>query len=506
MPEIENRKDSPIVTVIGIITLIAALFAVVLLLVPQSIWNLMSSMVDFKPAMGLFGSEFVGFDNYHQAIAMPIFAAGFRSTLSHAFISAALLFLSSIATGYLLLAVGKIRWLRHGLCTLLLIPLVIPGELIANAALSTRLVPLEANAGTGLLLAAICTIRYIGLPALLVSAAISHGKRSWSVPLLAGGATSLGLFALLGMFDFDFLWHLPPTLDQAQGLNTIAFGISFANVQYDIGAAINTILIMITAFLLLLAAWPITMLLKRLFPWGVEPSEAPIRQRLVALVIPGAAVSFVAIALAILSAFADARELAQYTGLPIYVLLAVFTAGCNTVLCYCLARPAICSGKAGRPVMLCVLVILTFITAGNTPVPCGEFFLFHYLGLADTWFAIALSGIASVWGVWPLIFAAKSLGIRSNTDWFRRMWKPSLALFALQAAMLMNNSMPSLIYLNRKTLLHPLVLAFQQTQSGGFMNPALLALLTLAVPVALLLTVRTAFNEKDSLGLFLPGR
>ena len=55
-------------------------------------------------------------------------------------------------------------------------------------------------------------------------------------------------------------------------------------------------------------------------------------------------------------------------------------------------------------------------------------------------------------------------------------------------------------------MLHPLIMATQPMAQGGLMNPALLTLMTTALPVLLLLIVRTAFREEESLGLFLPGR
>lgn len=508
MLETVKPKDSTITVIIGIITLVLALLAIAVLVVVPAAYNLLLSLKDFRIPSGIFGSPWIGLKNFEYAFSHP-FVISLRWTFLHAFIASILLFVASVATGYILTAVGKARWLRHALCTLLLIPMLIPAEIWVQAFVDLklyRLISTSPEIVAGSILSAWCAIKYIGLPALLVTAAASHGKRTWSVPLMAGGAVSLALFALLGRFDIGFMRQMPPTLYAVLGIESFTYRISLMSMQYGVGASINVLLSLISGILMAIVAFPVAIMVRRLFPADKKPDETRMKDRLVSLAIPGAVAVLAAIALSV-SAFSsgfDGSGMQVYANLPIYIILAFVGAAVNTVLCYLLARSAVCSGKVGNIILTAVLVLLTAI--GQNTVPLGEYMLFRSMGFMSTWFAILFSGMGTVWGVWPLVFAAKGMGVATNADWFRRMWKPAIALFAIQAALMMNDTLPSMLYMSRADQLHPLMILLRGGMAGSPPNVALSVLLAMAVPVALLLIVRTVMNEKDSLGLFLPGR
>ena len=502
-----KKKEPVMLIVIGIVLLIGALIAALVLVVLPAIFNLVMSFQVYTFSRGLANSTWVGLKNYQIALTNPTILRGIISSLTHGLFSALLLFASSLFTGYLLLAVGRIRWLRIGLSTLLLIPLFIPADILAQAFIRLRLYQGPADTGMSLLIAAFCTVRYIGLPAILVSTAISRGKRSWSVPLMAGGASSLLVFALLGLFDFAFVRMMPPMLNEILVLDQYNTLSIFSKGQLSQGAAASVLLAVLRGLLILLTAFPIGLMAKRLFPKDRQSDRGAIKDRLLALILPGGAALFAAVALAAMAIPGiQGGELALYGSLPIYIIIAFVAAGINTALCYCLARQVATTGKTGKAVMLCVLVVLTILTAGEGPISIGKYLLVRGIGALKTWYAILLSCIGVVWGVWPLVVAARAMGVHNNTDWFQRMWKPSLALFAVQAALLMNNSIASLMFQGKKNMIHPLILATQRMAQGGLMNPALLTMMTTALPILLLLIVRTAFREEESLGLFLPGR
>ncbi len=502
------KKKEPIaLTVIGIVLLVGALIAALVLVVLPAIVNLIMSLQNYSVGKGLLNSQWMGLHNYQIMLTNPAATQGIISSLRHGLFSGLILFASSLVTGYLLLAVGKIRWLRIGLSTLLLIPLFIPADIFAQVFIRLRLFLSPADTGMSLLIAAFCAVRYVGLPAILVSAAIGRGKRSWSVPLLAGGASSLLVFALLGLFDYPFIRMMPPMLNEILALDQYNIFSIFSKGQFGQGAAASVLLAVLRGLLILITAFPIGLMAKRLFPKDSQSDGGALKDRLLALILPSGVVLLAAVVLAALAIPAiQGGELALYGSLPIHIIIAFVAAGINTVICYSLARPVATSGKAGKAMMLCILVLLTILTAGEGPLSVGKLEMIRGLGAFNTWFALLLSGIGAVWGVWPLIVAARAMGVRVNNDWFRQMWKPSLALFAAQAALLMNNSITSLAYQGRRDMLHPLILATQRMEQGGLMNPALLTLMTTALPVILLLIVRTAFREEESLGLFLPGR
>jgi hypothetical protein len=497
-----KQKESPALLAVGIVTLVLSLGFVSFFLLRPLLSTLLISVENFKIPKG-FSSPFVGLENYIKAFGMPGFAAGLTSSVFHSFCTALILFLFSLATGYVLLVIGRIRWLRHALCTLLLIPLVIPAEIWFWWFVELKLYIGSADFTTALLLSAWCAIKYVGLPALLVTAVVSRGKRAWPVPLLAAGNVSLALFALLGRFDFGFMRQMPPTLYPLLGIDVLAYRVSIVNMQLGVGAAMSVTLQVLTGILLAAVAFPVAVMLKRLFPAGLAPDDAKIKDRLISLIAPVAAVLAGSAALLAAAASGGAGNLSALAAYPIYFAAAIFGAAANTALCFFLARPAATSGKAGTAVMTAVLIALT--AAGASAISIGEYISVRGFGLMNTWFAVFLSGIGAVWGVWPLLIAAKGAGIETNADWYKRMWRPAIALFAVQLMFAINNTPPSLLYEANPANIHPLILGLRQlAEDRGAMYPV--ALVTMAVPVALLLAVRTALNEKDSLALFLPGK
>ncbi len=506
-----QKKDPIALTVVGIVLLIGALIAALVLVVLPALTELLISLTAYKPLQGLFGSAWVGLGNFQRIFSDQNFVTTISPTMAYGLMSSLMLFVTSIVTGYLLLAVGKIRWLRIGFSTLLLIPLFIPSEVLANLFFRTRLIPTPSNIGVLLLMIALCTVRYVGLPAILVSAAISRGKRSWSVPLMAGGVAALLVFSLMGLFDFPFMRLMPIRMIGLWGMDAYSYR-NLVGGGFGQGAAAQIITAIIRGFLLLLTAFPIGLMIKRLFPQGIAADGDTIKDRMQALILPG---GVVLLASGVLAAMAlpsiAAGRFSLYGSLPMYILIAFVSAGINTILCYCLARPAVTAGKGGKTAMLLVLALLTMLTAGEGPLSVARYILYRGISFTNPWLAILLSGIGAVWGVWPLIVAGRAMGVHNNTDWFRRMWKPSLALFAMQAALLMNSGMTSFVYHNMQDIRdmnHPLIATTQMIMknTNAVSDLALLTLMTTALPILLLLIVRIAFREEESLGLFLPGR
>lgn len=504
MLAVTKQKSSTAVTIIGIITLIFALgFVAVFLLIPAAV-TLMTSMQKSTFTGGLFTSPFVGLDNYGRLLQQKALYTSLWWTVRFSAFGGVALFILALAFGYLTLACGRIRWLRHALCTLLLLPLAVPGELWAQA-FYRLFAPQGIN--SILLISMWSAAKYIGLPVLLVAAACGHGKRKWTVPLLAGGAAALALFAAFGRLDYTFLRQFQLGGAGPLSLDLMTYRYGLINMQLGIGAVVSVLQWVICFVLLAAVAFPVAIMLKRLFPDGIAPDPAKLKDRLIGLIAPGCLLLLGAAALAIVAGVngIGGDTASTYATYPLYITFAIFGAFVNTLVCFLLARPAASAGKAGKIVMTAVLLCLTAV--GMSAIPLGEYLTARSIGMVGTWFAVAFSGIGSVWGVWPLVFAAKGMGISNGTEWFKRMWKPAIALFAVQLMLQMNNTVPSMLYENRASNLHPLFLAAQQMlQVGNTTNTALLLLAVMAIPVALLLIVRTALDEKDSLALFLPGK
>lgn len=507
MTEQTKRRDSTVIIVIGIVTLILALGFTALFLVFPAAGSGLLSLKQFNMMNGLFNSPWTGLANYAQLFQAPAFRASLLWTGEYAAASAGMLFALSLVAGVLLTAAGEIRWLRHALCTLLLLPLVVPGELWAQA---FRAAFSADGAKSVWLMAFWSALKYIGLPALLATAALSHGKRRWTVPLLSGGVAALALFALCGRADYTFLRALYAPGGPV-GIDEFVLRTAMMQMRLSLGAAAQVTQVAIHALALAAAAFPVFVMLRRLFPAASAPDATRIRDRLVSLAAP---VALLPAAFAVSLVYSLIRGTSNipwafFSSLPVYVLLALFSSFCNTVLCFCLARPAACGSRAGKPAMAILLLLLTAVSIPAYTM--GEYLIFRSLGFVNTWFAVALSGIGSVWGVWPLVFAARGMGVQTGTDWFKRMWKPAVALFAVQAALRMNDTTPSLIYINEAPNQHVLLALsnVMQLNQTTVINPFMLLMIVaavMAVPVALLLTVRTVFDEKDNLALFMPGK
>lgn len=496
MQDNAKRKDSPAIVIISVVTFALALTGAAVLLLIPSVSNVIGSFKDHMVFRGLYGSPWVGLMQYRQIFSDAGFTQSLFATIRHTMLSVAFVFAFSLAAGYLIYAAGRVRWLRHALCTLLLLPLVIPGEVWARAYFSIYTLD---TAGDAVLVAAWCSVKYLGLAALLTSACLSRGNRSPLAPLLSSCFAALVVLALFGKFDYSFLRQLPPMLRELAGADDYVFRTSILMMRLGSGSAANTVLGVIRTLLLAAAIWPAALIIRKLFSGGGGGNEAGMKHRLVSLaVVAGAAALAAALYLSAAPSSAGPGARA-FAGAPLYVFLALAWALLNTILCYLLAQPVVCMGKKGRIASGAVLLALTAL--GMLAAPIGEFMLFGNLGAVNTFFAVALSGIASVWGAWALVIAARGMDVSTNTEWYTRMWRPALALFAAQAALRFTDTMPSLLYMSRAAYLNPL-LSIGLDKAGAPPAGALAALL--AVPVALLLAARTALDEKDNLGMMLP--
>jgi ABC-type glycerol-3-phosphate transport system permease component len=504
-----KRKDSSTVSAAGTVSLVLGLLLVLVFLVAPAVYSLLISCTQYDAAKGLAASAPVGFQNYLTILG----DYGYQKAIGWTFLYSAMvgisLFAWSLLAGYLLLAAGKVRWLRHALCTALLLPLLIPQELWA--VLFLKLFTAKGGESTALL-ALWSSLRFIGLPALLVSAALSHNNRSRALPLLAGGIASIVLFVLLGRLDYSYLGMLCPRTMPSMDL--YIYRSLTDSFMMSTRSATQIINIVIRCALLAAAAWPLAKLAGQLFPAGCAPDETSRKDRLVSLIVPGVIVVLAAVALGIaaLSIGTIGGESSLYTSLLPYIATAVLSAAVNTAICLLLARFASSAGEKGRRTIAILLLLLTALSM--SVISIGEYFIFLSFGLLNTFWAVALSGIGSVWGVWPLLLAAKGMGISGGAGWFRRMAKPTLALFAAQVMLLMNNITPSLLYMTQGQNTHPLSIVHQLYQAtpmgvslvGALPNLALMALATMAVPVVLLLVIRTVMSDKESLGILLPGK
>ncbi len=485
---------------IGILAFVVALLVAGALAAAPAIGTLVLSFQEYSMAQG-FSSPFVGLRNYQTLLQAHGYGLSVLHSAQFAGLSALTLLAAGALAGYALRALAP-RWLRHALCTLLLIPLLVPGEFWAQAFFAVF--PTTAVQSM-VALALWCGVKYVGLAALLTTAALGHGNRSTTLPLLSAAAVALGLFALLGLQDYAFLRQMSPLSAMRDNIDRFIFNQGIFDSSFSMASATTMVAIALRAVLLASVAFPVAALLRRLFPENAETAPTTGKDRARALLAAGAVALVGVIVLAVAARSGAAGGLAGNLAVyPLYVALALVGAAANTALCFCLARPLVTAKPAARVAATAAMLALTAL--GAVPVSMGEFMQFRYGGMVNTFFPVLLSGIGSTMGVWALVFAARAMGVRTDGEWFRRMWRPALALLAIAAALRMNDTMPSMLYLMQLDMLHPLlamrVVAEQAGPSAA--NFPLVTVVTMAVPVVLLLAVRTVFTERETVGLAVP--
>ena len=497
---------------IGLIAFWAALVIAVALIALPAIGTFLLSFQNYRMTQGFF-SPFVGLRNYQALFQSPEYGVSLLQTIKFSALSALTLFAAGALAGYLLRGIA-LRWLRHALCTVLLVPLLVPGGLWAHAFFAV----FSTQAVQSLVLLALwCGIKYIGLAALLVTAALAQGNRSATAPLLSAGAGALGLFALLGLQDYMFLRMLSPLSAMQSSMDMFIYHSAFTLAQLSVSSALTMLAVVLRAVMTAIVAWPVAALLLRLFPKKAEALQTTTKDRLLSLLAAGAVTVAILVVLAVVSRGAPLASMANVLHIyPVYILLAFVGAAVNTGLCYCLARPVITARlPALRGGSTAFLLLLTAL--GAAPIFAGGYLQARALGLVNTFFPVLFSGVGSVLGAWPLVFAARAMGVTDDAQWRQRMWRPSLALLAVSAALRMNDAVPSTIYLPQADLMHPLQALSNIQSSLSFLQKvgqeptlplfsiiALIALVSLLLPTILLLVVRTVFTEQETLGLGLP--
>ncbi len=485
---------------IGVLTFVLALLVAGVLAAGPAIGTLILSFQEYNMALG-FSSPFVGLSNYQTVLQAYGYGLSVLHSVQFAGLSALTVLIAGALAGYALRALAP-RWLRHALCTLLLIPLLVPGDLWAQAFLTV----FPATAVQSMAALALwCGVKYAGLAALLTTAALAHGNRSAAAPVLSAAAVALGLFALLGLQDYAFLRQMSPLSAMRDNIDRFIFNQGIFDSSFSMASATTMVAIALRSVLLASVAFPVAALLRRLFPENAEAAPTTGKDRARALLAAGAVALVGVIVLAVAARSGAAGGLAGNLAVyPLYVALALVGAAANTALCFCLARPLVTAKPAAR--MAATAAMLGLTALGAVPVSMGEYMQFRYGGMVNTYFPVLLSGIGSTMGVWALVFAARPMGVRTDGEWFRRMWRPALALLAIAAALRMNDTMPSMLYLMQLDMLHPLlamrVVAEQAGPSAA--NFPLVTVVTMAVPVVLLLAVRTVFTERETVGLGVP--
>ncbi|RAV19571.1 ABC transporter permease [Paenibacillus contaminans] len=249
---------------------------------------------EFVPARGLFGSEWVGLDNFKYAFELPDFRIVLRNTVFISFMKIIAGLLASLVTALLLNEIGKL-WFKRGVQTVIYLPhflswVILGGILIDILSPSTGIVAqvlsafgiepvffLGKNAwfpyvvvfsdiwkefgfNTIVYLAAITSIN----PTLYEAARIdgaNRWKQTWHITL-PGMRPIIILLATLSLgnvlnagFDQIFNLYSPAVYESGDIIDTMVYRMGLVDFQYGLATAIGLFKSVVSLVLISTSYW-----------------------------------------------------------------------------------------------------------------------------------------------------------------------------------------------------------------------------------------------------------
>ncbi|MBD2870171.1 hypothetical protein [Paenibacillus arenilitoris] len=501
------------------IIVIPALLLILLFKIWPFLYGVVLSLKDYKPFMGLFGSEWVGLGNFSALFGEPAFVQVLANTLAmkfgYVFASAAVAFVVALA-----LSAIPSNGLRQALSALFLFPFFIPSAVFASLVILT-LSPSQSPFGFGesflladpasfrpvLILAE--TLKTCGVPILIALAAIaarhasearkeeerrlyrgSFAHRNVYPALRAVSAYMLLQLSVLLSSDFELLLNLvnPLVYETGDMLDTYIYRTGLMNAQYGYAAAAEVLQVAIQ-FALALGAYFIVRgaFLSDLFGSREAQAIAPAGRgggaAGLAVAAPFAAVVLAALYLLFVYPFAGGDAFHWSEWLPAgstaaYLFINLAAVVIHLLITVTLAYPLTVKDLPGRGLYKLFLLFALVIGAGTV----GEYMFFRGAGMVGTLFPQLFSGFFNLAAVFVLksIFNSKYGDLKEKaaaegrgelhtmiTLFLPKIWKPLLGLGALQFIMLWNSYFTSLLYTVNPQLHSPMMRYMQLFSSGG---------------------------------------
>lgn len=467
--------------------------------------NLLLSFLDYKPFMGMWGSEWVGIDNFKALFEQEMFVQAIINTLV---VNSGYLLASGAVSLALALALGSIKSnaVRGLFTSLFLIPFFVPSIVIVGVVLmvlSPDYSPLF-DLNTMLLVetewirAILIIVQLfqnvgipvaIGLAAIMANQAVQPGAGNIGSNIRAA-ARAISAYLLLRLSvllasNFELSANLVNGLNQDKGMMVdqyiISTGLMLGN--YGLSAAAGTLQLLVQ-FGLTLAAYLLVRgrFLRDLFSGipqngGTPPQSGKNGWPGIAVSAVYAAVVLLFVYLLFIYPFTASGESAvslfdvlSFWNLFQYGLITLISVVVFMLMTVTLAYPLTVKRLPGRG--LYKLFLLSTLLVGSNMI--GEYFLFRKHYMINTPLPQLILGFFALASVFTLksIFNSKygelkeqdEAGGRGETHAFftlflPKVWKPLLALGVLQFAAQWNSYFPSFLYQAREDSFSPVMRA-----------------------------------------------
>ncbi|MCR2803739.1 hypothetical protein [Paenibacillus soyae] len=513
------------------------------------IWPLLQglymSMVDYKPFLGLFASEWIGFGNYRMLFSQPYFRETFVNTVTYKLAYFALSAGIAFAAAISLSGIRSPR-LRGWSASVLVLPYFLPSVLVGywilllfNPSLSPFSLserPLLLGSGSSVLIplsAEVFKTSGISILAAVTAIAAKHASATSEVQSAHGFwrmtgkpaaraiiAVALIQLSVFATTDQELLLLLisPLTYENLGTIDYFVYQTGLMNGQYSMASAAWFVKYAIQIVFAAAAYFVIRgSFLADLFHPLARDGIAP--QRGSGSRVAGTAVSILSIIavvaimilLFVYPFFAPGEkqlaigDLISVPNLIVYVLLYGAATIVSMLFALVLAYPMTVNRLPGRTFYRLFLIICMF----SGPAVIHEYMFFRNAGMVNTVFPLALLGITNFAAVFVLksIFNSKHAHLKMQAEkegkgelaafftlFVPNIWKPLIGLGVLQFVLLWHSYLPSVLYINDPSRQAPLTFLFNMTRMEPevMADPAVMqagALLSL-LPVALFLVFR----------------
>ena len=462
---VRAKKRGPynVRAVVGLVALCLILFIAAI----QFGKEILLSLKAFNMSKGVFGSPWVGFENYRTLLENSDSLRVIANTLIYNFLFAGFSFIISFLYGLIVNSFSKRSIARDTVAVLAMLPVFVPGEVYAAWFIDFFGSLPFTNAGSvRILLPLIASLKYAGIPVLIVHIlGILKRDKDNILPVKCAGLFSLAMLSLSGAGHFSLVNQLlnPLVYQSADILDTYSFRTGFMQMNIGVNAAVGVLQVLICIISMAILFVPIKFLYKASFDGEKEYMGRPVPQSVFGAVI--ALVIFVLLYLSPylltgrLSGFyfqtmgAGSSKIAGsitdgtvFVAAPSVIFKWLLVSLTAALICTCIAFIAGGFADGGRTIRKCGAILLAVITLITVqPFSISGYLTIKSFGVINTYMSIIMVSIFSAAAVWAFAAMRADDYMRSS----KGLLFSVLAVLLIQLALIYNNGTSALLYLNR---------------------------------------------------------